>query len=281
MSVTPTTAAVHLPTVVSEAALGYFEKALGLGLYCADYSGMVPAGGGIGAIKVPLLYEETAGDKTAGTALTWGANTDTSFTITPDQHKIVAKVIEDITQLRSSNDLFEAYTRSGGWGLAKAFESKVATVVQSSSTNDTTLTADNTLTDAEVLTAIATLAASNIDPRDCVFAMNPTLFKSVAALDTYKKANERGASESFQNQGALGSWYGMPVYLSNDFSAATTTGAQVGAIWHRDAVGFAFWRKMQAEVGRVIEHRGDGLVIESIYGVSVALDAGILNFLNP
>lgn len=114
-NVTTTTAAVFIPELWRDAILDYAERKFQLRNQVMDFSSELPNGD---VLHIPKVSEETAAAKSAGSAVTYSANTDSEVTITVDQHHYEAKRIEDIVRVQESANLFGAYAQSMGYALA-------------------------------------------------------------------------------------------------------------------------------------------------------------------
>lgn len=114
-NVTTTTAAVFIPELWRDAILDYAERKFQLRNQVMDFSSELPNGD---TLHIPKVSEETAAAKSAGSAVTYSANTDSEVTISVDQHHYEAKRIEDIVRVQESANLFGAYAQSMGYALA-------------------------------------------------------------------------------------------------------------------------------------------------------------------
>ena len=97
-NVTPTTAAKFIPEVWKDAILDYAERAFRIRNQVTNVSDLVSGD----TVHVPRVSEETAAAKSAGTAVTYSANTDGEASISIDQHAYEAKRIDDIVRVQSS-----------------------------------------------------------------------------------------------------------------------------------------------------------------------------------
>ena len=144
-NVTVTTGANFIPELWSSAILDYAERAFNIRNQVSDFSSMVASGGD--TLHIPKVTEETAAAKGAGSAVTYSANTDGKIDLSINQHHYEAKRIEDIVMVQESADLFNMYTRSMGYAIAKKVENYLAVdVIQAATGNDTALSTDNQLT---------------------------------------------------------------------------------------------------------------------------------------
>ena len=164
-NVTITTAANFIPEMWRDAILDYAERRFQLRNQVLDFSSMLADGGDI--LNIPKVAEETAAAKSAGTAVTYSANTDGEASISIDQHAYEAKRIDDIVRVQSSYDLFSLYAKSMGYGLAKKVENYLAVdIIQSATANDVTLSSDNTFTTALVRSGMQKLLDIGVDYTD-------------------------------------------------------------------------------------------------------------------
>ena len=103
-NVTKTTTDVFLGEMWSDAVLEFAQKRMQLRNQITDFSALA---NGVDRINIPQVKEDTKRDKSADSAVTYDANTDTSRTIPLDQHIYEAKRIEDIANVQSNHSLFE------------------------------------------------------------------------------------------------------------------------------------------------------------------------------
>ena len=88
-NITPTTAAKFIPEVWKAAILDYAERAFRIRNQVTNVSDLVSGD----TVHVPRVSEETAAAKSAGSAVTYSANTDGEASISIDQHAYEAKKI--------------------------------------------------------------------------------------------------------------------------------------------------------------------------------------------
>ena len=81
--VTTTTAAVFIPELWSEAILDYAEREFRLVNQVTDLSASVPNGD---ILHIPKVSEETAATLSSGSAVSYGANTDSEIQLSVNQH---------------------------------------------------------------------------------------------------------------------------------------------------------------------------------------------------
>ena len=288
-NVTTTTAAVFIPEVWKEAILDYAERTFRLRNQVTDVSDV--ADGDV--IHIPRISEETSAAKSAGSAVTYDANTDGETQISLNQHHYEAKRIEDIVRVQSSYDLFNLYTRSMGYGLAKKIENYIAVdVLQSASANDVTLSTDNTFTSALVRSGLQKLLDIGVDYTngETMFYASPASYTSLMSLgefsDFQQRGPEAGGGAGPNITGQLGIIYGMPVYASTDWDDDGGTGDETATIFTKDSVLFAMSMEPRVQSDYDIDHLATSVVVDTLFGSALSQPAGdaagqVVNFNNP
>ena len=288
-NVTPTTAAKFIPEVWKDAILDYAERAFRIRNQVTNVSDLVSGD----TVHVPRVSEETAAAKSAGTAVTYSANTDGEASISIDQHAYEAKRIDDIVRVQSSYDLFSLYAKSMGYGLAKKVENYLAVdIIQSATANDVTLAADNTFTTALVRSGMQKLLDIGVDytDGDTHFYASPAGYMSLMSLGEFSDFQERGPESGGgagpNITGQLGSIYGMPVYTSTDWDDDGGTGDETASIFTKDSVLLAMQMEPRVQSVYDIDHLATSVVADVLFGASLTQAAGtaagqIVNFANP
>ena len=288
-NVTPTTAAKFIPEVWKDAILDYAERAFRIRNQVTNVSDLVSGD----TVHVPRVSEETAAAKSAGTAVTYSANTDGEASISIDQHAYEAKRIDDIVRVQSSYDLFSLYAKSMGYGLAKKVENYLAVdIIQSATANDVTLAADNTFTTALVRSGMQKLLDIGVDYTDgeTHFYASPAGYMSLMSLgefsDFQELGPEAGGGAGPNVTGQLGSIYGMPVYTSTDWDDDGGTGDETASIFTKDSVLLAMQMEPRVQSEYDIDHLATSVVADVLFGASLTQAAGtaagqIVNFANP
>ena len=288
-NVTPTTAAKFIPEVWKDAILDYAERAFRIRNQVTNVSDLVSGD----TVHVPRVSEETAAAKSAGSAVTYSANTDGEASISIDQHAYEAKRIDDIVRVQSSYDLFSLYAKSMGYGLAKKVENYLAVdIIQSATANDVTLSADNTFTTALVRSGLQKLLDIGVDYTngETHFYASPAGYMSLMSLGEFSDFQERGPESGGgagpNITGQLGSIYGMPVYTSTDWDDDGGTGDETASIFTKDSVLLAMQMEPRVQSVYDIDHLATSVVADVLFGASLTQAAGtaagqIVNFANP
>lgn len=285
-NVTVSTGANFIPELWSSAILDYAERAFSLRDKVSDFSSMVAGGGD--TLHIPKVTEETAAAKSADTAVTYSANTDGKIDLSIDQHHYEAKRIEDIVMVQESADLFNMYTRSMGYAIAKKVENYLAiSVIQAATGNDTALSTDNQLTAALLRSGLVKLLDAGHDYTDgntWLYA-SPEVYSYLLGLDEFVHFDKRG-DEAGQVKGRVGDVYGMPVIVSNDWDDDGGTGDETASIFKREAIYFAMQMQPRVQSSYDIDYLATSVVADVLFGSTLSHGAsstscGVVNFTNP
>ncbi|MCH7575859.1 MAG: hypothetical protein IIA59_12150 [Candidatus Marinimicrobia bacterium] len=287
-NVTATTAANFIPELWRDAILDYAERTFRLKNQVTDLSSELAHGGDI--LHIPRVDEETASSKSAGSAVTYGANTDAKIDLAIDQHFYSAKLIEDVVRVQESANLFNMYARSMGYALGKKVENYIATIIQSATANDVTLTTDNAPIASELRTGIRKLMDIGVDPTspsiDVYLYASPAAYLNILGLDQFVSWEKIGAAKPSGNvTGILGEVYGIPTYQSIDWGSTGSTGEETASLFTSDAVLYAS-ELLRVQSDYSIDDLGTKVVADVLFGAvltQTAADAAgqIANFNNP
>jgi len=253
---------VFIPEIWSDAVFGYLERALRWRDKVDDYSSLVSSAGD--KIHVPSISEVTVQDKTQNTAVEYDATTETKVTMDIDQHKYASKMFEDIAMVQSNGALMAQYAQALGYAMAKQIDASIAGMIDAGISSGATLGTDDTLTDAEMETALATLGEADLDYRDgnLTFMVNPTLYADLLSNSKFVRYDALGTSKI--PSGRLGELYGIPVEMTN---ALGTGGTSVsGVIFHKSAGAVAFQQGVRSQAQYDIDYLATKVVFDAVYG---------------
>ena len=267
---------VMIPALWASAIYRYFEKALVFKPFFDDYSSMVKSKGD--TLYLPEIQETTVAAKAANTAVTYTTNVETAVTLLIDKHKYAAKLFEDIGLIQANEQLLTKYTQSMGYSLAKQVDTDIETQLQSMQTG-VSLAANNSLSNAKAEEAYATLLENDIPPEECAWFVNPTLYADMVAnagwTNSYGFTTSGGTdvpSIGFSGgalSGAIGTLYGMPVFVSNLISSASGTGTEAGYIAHTSSMAVAVQTDIRVQSEYSVDNIGTKVVADVIYGVKL------------
>lgn len=281
-NVTKTTTDVFLGEMWSDAVLEFAQKRMQLRNQITDFSALA---NGVDRINIPQVKEDTKRDKSADSAVTYDANTDTSRTIPLDQHIYEAKRIEDIANVQSNQSLFEVYASSMGYSLAKGVEAYIAGKIQGHTQNLVTLATDDIILPAELRSGLELLLDQNYDytDGDTFFYANPKAYMGLMGQGDFTESQKRGDAVNPIVSGNVMEIYGMPVYPSTDWSEG---GVNIsGSVFKRESVYYAEQFGVRSQSAYDIDHLATSVVVDMLFGATLSHPeenalGGIVNFKN-
>ena len=281
-NVTKTTTDVFLGEMWSDAVLEFAQKRMQLRNQITDFSALA---NGVDRINIPQVKEDTKRDKSADSAVTYDANTDTSRTIPLDQHIYEAKRIEDIANVQSNQSLFEVYASSMGYSLAKGVEAYLAGKIQGHTQNLVTLATDDIILPAELRGGLELLLDQNYDytDGDTFFYANPKAYMNLMGQGDFTESQKRGDAVNPIVSGNVMEIYGMPVYPSTDWSEG---GVNIsGSVFKRESVYYAEQFGVRSQSAYDIDHLATSVVVDMLFGCTLSHPeenalGGIVNFKN-
>ena len=278
-NVTISTSAVNKKAMLSDAVLASMERQMVWeNTVDNSFSSLVQGGGGQ-VLTVPKATTPSAGSKSAGSDVTYSADTHGSFTITVDQHKYVAKQIETSAQVWTQPSMFQMETNQFGYSLAKAVDDYLESIAESDSGSVSDLGADNTFTSALIRTGMASLMGSDVPFDGNTFlTVNPASYASILAIDDFVDASKYGNSAPVQT-GVIGKLYGIEVRSSNSVSGVAD-GDEAGYLYHRSAIAFGRAQDVKVEMDYSVTALADQVVAHTIYGGALAFGDRIYEYHN-
>jgi len=257
---------VFIPEVWSDAVFGYLDRALRWKPLVEDYSSLVTGAGD--RIHVPSISEVSVQDKAENTAVQYDAQTETKVSLVIDKHKYASKMFEDIGLIQSNGNLMAQYAQALGYAMAKQIDGDIATTMTAGLTSGATLGTDDTITDGEIETALASLGEADLDYRDgqLTFMVNPTLYADLLNNPKFVRFDSRGDGSAI-GSGRLGEMFGIPVEMSNALSSGGT--AVSGAIFHKSAMAVAFQQGVRSQAQYDIDYLSTKVVFDAVYGLKM------------
>lgn len=253
-----------IPEVWSDAVFGYLERALRWRDKVDDYSSMVTAGGD--RIHVPTISEVTVQDKAENTAVEYDSTTESKVSLVIDKHKYASKMFEDVGMVQANGNLMSKYAEALGFSMAKQIDQDICNTITAGISSGGTLATDDTITDAEIETALASLGEADLDYRDgqLTFMVNPTLYADLLNNPKFVRYDALGTSGTIAS-GRLGEIYGIPVDMSNALATGGT--AVSGVIFHKSSNAVAFQQGVRSQAQYDIDYLSTKVVFDAMYGL--------------
>ena len=276
---------VFIPELWADGVYRYFEKNLVFKPFFDDYSSLVAGRGDV--LHIPTVQEVASADKSANTVVAYTVNTETDIDLSIDQHKYAAKLFEDIAMIQSNEQLFDKYAQSMAYALAKAVDTKIEALLQTLGTTQA-LAADNSMSNADVETAIGTLLSNDIPKEECAFFVNPLIYADLLNSKAFV-TNNSGAGVGFGNDnpvmrtGEVGMLFGIPVFTSSLIPTTTSTGIEAGYLVHKSAIAVAVQQDIRVQSEYSVDYLGTKVVADIIYGAVITTGSHVkgIEFLNP
>ena len=276
---------VFIPELWADGVYRYFEKNLVFKPFFDDYSSLVQGRGD--TLHIPTVQEVASADKSANAGVAYSVNTETDIDLSIDQHKYAAKLFEDIAMIQSNEQLFDKYAQSMAYALAKAVDTKIEALLQTLGTTQA-LAADNSMSNADVETAIGTLLSNDIPKEECAFFVNPLIYADLLNSKAFV-TNNSGAGVGFGNDnpvmrtGEVGMLFGIPVFTSSLIPTTTSTGIEAGYLVHKSAIAVAVQQDIRVQSEYSVDYLGTKVVADIIYGAVITTSSHVkgIEFLNP
>ena len=276
---------VFIPELWADGVYRYFEKNLVFKPFFDDYSSLVAGRGDV--LHIPTVQEVASADKSANTGVAYTVNTETDIDLSIDQHKYAAKLFEDIAMIQSNEQLFDKYAQSMAYALAKAVDTKIEALLQTLGTTQA-LAADNSMSNADVETAIGTLLSNDIPKEECAFFVNPLIYADLLNSKAFV-TNNSCAGVGFGNDnpvmrtGEVGMLFGIPVFTSSLIPTTTSTGIEAGYLVHKSAIAVAVQQDIRVQSEYSVDYLGTKVVADIIYGAVITTGSHVkgIEFLNP
>lgn len=262
-NVTLTTAAKYLQEKWTRDVEEPFDNAL----YYADLvtrrDGLVADGGN--KINIPFVASVTARDKSAGSAVTFDANTETEVEMSINKHKYFAFLIEDITQIQAYPNLQQLYKNRGMESVLRAMDSDLVGLHASAGTN---VAGGATIDDADILSIVAALDAGNVPQTDRAGIVGYKTMNDLRGINKYSAYDQTGKTGlAVSGQAQVASVYGMDIYMSNNVTDDLTNTHNL--FFHKSGLGLAVQQKPRFQIEKSIDYIGWKCVVDAIYGVAV------------
>lgn len=258
-NVTTTTAAVTIDEIWTKEVQEVFHDNLVMAGLVKRMDSLVKGSGD--TVHTPKIAERSAVNKTADTALTPAANTETEFTLSIDQHKASAYRLEDIARIQANNDLRGIYTKEAGRSVAEAVDSSLTGLYSGLSQSVTGAAA---VEDSEVISAVVTLDAGNVPRMDRHFVVDANTHGDLLAINKYTAYDQTGKEGIATTNGKVARVYNTDLHISNNIVAATD---YQNLMFHEEAFVLAKQQDIKVESDYSALDLGWNVVAHCIYGV--------------
>lgn len=264
-SLTSTTGAVFNPAITSKSIIDIREANLGFeGTVSTQYRDEA----GVGTtIAWPTITGMTAASKSEGNSgndITFTANTESSVTLTINQHQYAAFELEEFEESLSLHDQEEIYTRRSAYAVNVAIDDTLAALPDNFSQAVGTLAVD--ATDDDVRRAVQYLDDANTPMDGRFFAMAPATKNSMLGIDRYVSSDFASNGGGNIVRGEFGNIYGLRTWMSTNVEGTNAAGHD-NAIYQRDAIALGMRREPRVRTFDDIDNLSRKVAVSAIWGV--------------
>jgi len=188
--------------------------------------------------------------------------------------------------IQSNEQLFDKYAQSMAYALAKAVDTEIESKLQSLGTTQD-LAANNSMSNADVETALGTLMSNDIPKEECAFFVNPLIFADLLNSRAFVAAGSSagigfGAENDAMRTGEVGLLFGIPVFQSSLIPTTSSDGIEVGYLVHKSAIAVAVQQDIRVQSEYSVDYLGTKVVADIIYGTAVTTSNHVkgIEFLN-
>ena len=277
-----TSAATFIPEIWSDEVVAAYQKNLVLANLVKKLSMTGKKGD---TLHIPKPTRGSANAKSAGTAVTIQADTESEVLVTIDKHFEYSRLIEDITEAQALASLRQFYTGDAGYALANQVDTDLFALGKKFGDSDG---ADFVHSNSFASDGTTALAASG----NTIGAFGDSAFRAIIqAMDENDvpmdgrclvippsarnaiMGEERFSSSDFVNgqtvvNGQIGNLYGVDVYVSNN--CPTTFDSGKGAyLFHKDAMVLAEQQGVRSQTQYKQDFLATLYTADTLYGTQV------------
>jgi hypothetical protein len=210
----------------------------------------------------------------ANTQVSLQSPTESQITLSVNNHKYAAFLVEDMEKAQSNVNLMAEYTSKAGYAVKKALDTSLANLAtgfsQSAGTYNTALT-ESTLLDAVLL-----LDNADVPQNDRCFVLRPKGVRELRAVDDYTRydgtgyagnvaAGSLGDGSKIRPNGLVGMLYNAGVYMTTQIAQSGNNISNM--LFHKDALAAAVQQLPRVQSEYKLEYLGWLTVVDILYGV--------------
>lgn len=270
-NVTPTTAAKYIQEAWTRDVQKPFYKNLKFADLVTRWDSLVSTGGN--KINAPFLSSYDARAKTAGSDVTFDANTETEVEISINKHYYLALVLEDITLAQSNYQLKTLYQGAAAEAVARQMDTDIAGLHASAGTN---VAGGATVDDADILSVVYALDAAEVPQEDRAGVVGHKVMNDLRGVNKYSAYDQTGKTGlAVSGKSAIAQVYGMDLYQSGNVVDDTTNTHNL--FFHKSALVLALQKKPTYEMEYSVTKLGWLVALQAIYGVGVLRAAALVD----
>ena len=278
-----------IPEIWGAALQESFYKKLVMTGLGTDWSSLVAASGDY--IRLPLVEDMGTGTADTANALATAISyTDATanagkLAITINQHSYSAAMVEDLTTVQSSYDLFSTFSERMAAALALKVDDYLEDLVNtalddSGSIDGKTIDGGGTaaaIDQVGLQNIISAVIAEDANLSNWTILCNSSGYASLFAVDEfiqgYSVGNQQGGMAPPVVNGSVGMLGGMNVVYSNNVQTSFTNGSSsvdiAGYVLHNSCLHYAYSIRPRVQTQYDIDHLATKLVADVAYGGAV------------
>ena len=286
-------AATFIPEIWSDEVIASYQKNLVLANLVKKLSMTGKKGD---TLHIPKPTRGSASEKTAGTAVTIQADTESEVQVTIDKHFEYSRLIEDITEAQALASLRQFYTGDAGYALANqvdtdlfALGKKFGTEASGGVTTDwvhsnsyfvdaagsidalaanTAASALKAFDDGAFRALIQKMDEADVPMDGRCLVVPPSVRNEIMGITRYT------SSDFVNNQtvvnGQIGNLYGVDIYVSNNCPTTEATAGGKGALFfHKDAMVLAEQQGVRSQTQYKQDFLATLYTADTLYGTQV------------
>ena len=264
-SLTSTTGSAFNPAITSKKIIDIREANLA---FAGSVSTQYKDDAGVGTtIAWPTITAASAQAKTEGNDgndIAFTANTETSVTLTINQHQYAAFELEEFEDALSLHDQEAIYTKRSAYAVNLAIDDTLAALIDNFTQTDGTLGVDNS--DSEVRRGMQYLDDADAPSDGRFFAMSPAAKAGLLGVDRYNSSDFASGGGGSIIRGSFGDIYGFNTWVSTNVEGTNAAGHDNG-MYQRDAIALGMRREVRTRMEDDIDNLSKKVAVSAIWGV--------------
>ncbi len=231
-------------------------------------------------VTIPQLSNLVANDKVSNTEVVLQSPTEDSVTLTINQHKHTAFLVEDILATQSQYSLLSEYTKKAAYAIKRAVDTSIANLATGFSTAKGAY--NTAITTAAILGSVQALDDADAPLTDRVWVLKPKAVADLRTISDYTRYDGTGYAgaaakggigdgSAVKSNGQVGMLYNAPVLMSTQIAQSGNNISNM--YFHKEAIALAMQKAPRVQSAYVLQYLGDLTVADVMYGLIETRDA--------
>jgi hypothetical protein len=284
-NITVTTAAVFIPEIWQNEVRAYREAKL-VAAKLVKRIDFVGKKGDV--IHIPDVTAGTARTKSAGTDVTFDADTESEFTLSINNHEYSAFKLEDIVAIQSAYEQRSLYTKAKGYAIAKALDSAILALgasvtgryAASDGSTAYTGTEEADIAEAGIRRVIERLDTADVPEEDRYLVLHPAQKNPMLAIARFTEYQMIGPGGMPIRTGQFGEIFGVQVFTTTQVPTVDTNGHE-NLLFQRDAFVLAVQLQPRVQAQYVVRGLATEVVVDNLYDCGIFRDSHVNSMVSP